>query len=155
MTDQALSRHDDARQLAQQCVDAMLANDAASRMLGIHIKVIQAASIDAQMTVRADMTNGHNICHGGLIFSLADSAFAYASNSTNRNTVASACHIDFIAPALLDDTLTAQARERTRSGRTSVYDVEVYNQRNELIALFRGKGYQIRGSIIPSTGEHS
>ena len=141
--------------LAQACVDFMYANDASSRMLGIEIQAGQPGQARARMTVRADMTNGHAICHGGLIFTLADSAFAYASNNSNKNTVASGCTIEFIAPAKQGDELTAVATERTRSGRTSVYDIEIYNQRDELIALFRGKGYQIRGSVMPEPGETS
>jgi len=147
--------HTDPVALASACTETMYANDQASRMLGITIQSDTPGQAKASMTVRADMTNGHAICHGGIIFTLADSTFAYASNNTNKNTVASSCHIDFIAPARLGDTLTAIATERTRSGRTSVYDIEIFNQQDTLIALFRGKGYQIRGSIIPQPGEDS
>ena len=83
------------------------------------------------MTVRADMLNGHAICHGGFIFTLADSAFAFACNSYNLNTVASGCGIDFLAPAREGDVLTAGAHERSAAGRTGVYDIEVTNQRGE------------------------
>jgi len=150
-----MTDHSDPIKLAQACSQFMYTNDAASKMLGIQIQADQPGCAKATMTVRADMTNGHAICHGGLLFTLADSAFAYASNNTNRSTVASGCSIEFIAPALQGDELTAIASERTRSGRTSVYDIEIFNQRDELIALFRGKGYQIRGSIIPQPGEAS
>ena len=104
------------------------------------------------MTVRADMLNGHAICHGGFIFTLADSAFAYACNSYNLNTVASGCAIDFLAPAREGDVLTAVAQERSASGRTGVYDIEVTNQRGEKIALFRGKSYRIKGHVIDTAG---
>jgi acyl-CoA thioesterase len=94
------------------------------------------------------MLNGHAICHGGFIFSLADSAFAFACNSYNLSTVASGCAIDFVAPAREGDVLTAAARERSASGRTGVYDIEVTNQRGEAVALFRGKSYRVKGHVI-------
>jgi acyl-CoA thioesterase len=94
------------------------------------------------------MLNGHAICHGGFIFTLADSAFAYACNSYNQTTVASGCAIEFMAPAREGDVLTAIARERSVSGRTGVYDIEVKDQRSETIALFRGKSYRIKGHVI-------
>ena len=150
-----MTEHSDPIKLVQSCIDYMYPNDNASQMLGIRIESSQPGASVARMTVRADMTNGHDICHGGMLFTLADSAFAYASNNSNKNTVASACSIDFIAPARLGDELTATASERMRSGRTSVYDIEIVNQHNELIALFRGKGYQIRGSVLPEAGETS
>jgi acyl-CoA thioesterase len=100
------------------------------------------------MTVRADMLNGHAICHGGFIFTLADSAFAYACNSYNLTTVASGCAIDFVAPAREGDVLAAMARERSVSGRTGVYDAEVTNQRGETVAYFRGKSYRIKGHVV-------
>ncbi len=94
------------------------------------------------------MLNGHDICHGGFIFTLADSAFAYSCNSYNLVTVASGCTIDFLAPARQGDVLRAQAHERSVSGRTGVYDIEVTNQRGEKIALFRGKSYRIKGHVV-------
>jgi acyl-CoA thioesterase len=103
------------------------------------------------MPVRDDMLNGHAICHGGLIFALADSAFAFACNSYNLSTVASGCAIEFIAPAREGDVLTARARERQLAGRTGVYDVEVTNARGEVVALFRGKSYRIKGHVVEKT----
>jgi acyl-CoA thioesterase len=100
------------------------------------------------IAVRADTRNGHDICHGGFIFTLADSAFAYACNSYNLNTVASGCAIDFLAPAREGDVLTAHAHESSASGRTGVYDIEVTHQRGEKIALFRGKSYRIKGHVV-------
>jgi acyl-CoA thioesterase len=100
------------------------------------------------MTVRGDMVNGHHICHGGLIFTLADTAFAYACNAYNRNTVASGCNIDFVATGREGDTLQAEAVERTLSGRTGVYDVTVRDSAGNTIALFRGKSYRISGEVI-------
>ncbi len=100
------------------------------------------------MRVRADMLNGHLTCHGGFIFSLADSAFAFACNSYNLTTVASGCTIEFVAPARENDVLTAVARERSASGRTGVYDIEVTNQHGAAIAFFRGKSYRIKGHVL-------
>ncbi|MDO9159180.1 MAG: hydroxyphenylacetyl-CoA thioesterase PaaI, partial [Burkholderiaceae bacterium] len=100
------------------------------------------------MAVRADMVNGHHICHGGFMFTLADSTFAYACNSHNRNTVASACAIDFLAPAREGDVLEAEAIERSRAGRTGVYDITVRIRGGKTVALFRGKSYRIEGEVI-------
>jgi acyl-CoA thioesterase len=92
--------------------------------------------------------NGHAICHGGFIFLLADSTFAFACNSYNRNTVAQGCAIDYLAPAREGDVLRAIGVERSRTGRTGVYDIEVTNQHGTTVALFRGKSYRIDGSIV-------
>jgi acyl-CoA thioesterase len=100
------------------------------------------------MAVREDMLNGHDICHGGLIATLADSAFAYACNSYNELTVASGFAADFVAPAKAGDVLTARCAEVTRAGRTGVYDAEVTNQRGERIAIFRGRSYTIKGKPV-------
>jgi acyl-CoA thioesterase len=94
------------------------------------------------------MVNGHQICHGGLIFTLADSAFAFACNTYNAATVAAGATIEFLAPGRLGDELTATAQEQSRSRRTGVYDVTVRNQRGECIALFRGRSHQTSGRII-------
>ena len=137
-----------AQALAERVATGMYARDAASQGLGINICGIGPGRAELTMTVRADMLNGHDICHGGFIFSLADSAFAFACNSYNLNTVASGCAIDFVAPAREGDVLTAFARERSASGRTGVYDIEVKNQRGETVAFFRGKSYRIKGHVI-------
>jgi acyl-CoA thioesterase len=100
------------------------------------------------MPVRGDMVNGHHICHGGFMFTLADSAFAFACNSYNQNTVASACHIDFLAPAREGDVLEAEAVERSLSGRTGVYDITLRTRSGKTVALFRGKSYRIKGEVI-------
>lgn len=97
------------------------------------------------MAVREDMLNGHDICHGGLISTLADSAFAYACNSYDELTVASGFSVDFVAPGRLGDVLTARCAEVSRAGRTGVYDVEVSNQKGERIAVFRGRSYTAKG----------
>src|SRR5262245_41977324 len=126
----------------------MYARDTASKALGMRIARVEPGFAELTMIVRPDMLNGHAICHGGFIFTLADSAFAFACNSYNLNTVASGCAIEFLAPAREGDVLTAVARERSMAGRTGVYDIDVANQRGETIALFRGKSYRIKGHVV-------
>ena len=138
----------DAQSLAERVSASMYARDAATQTLGIRIARVAPGSAELTMIVRDDMLNGHEICHGGLLFTLADSAFAFACNSYNLTTVASGCAIEFTAPARLGDTLTARASERQLAGRTGVYDVEIANQRGEPVALFRGKSYRIKGHLI-------
>src|SRR5437879_12563844 len=103
----------------------MFALDRASQAMGMRIARVGPGHAELTMTVRADMLNGHAICHGGFIFTLADSAFAFACNSYNLTTVASGCSIDFLAPARQGDVLTAIGQERSVSGRPGVYDIEV------------------------------
>ena len=144
-TDEAL-----ATALAQDAVNAMWSRDQAAQALGMEIRQVLAGSATLRMRVRKDMVNGHQICHGGLIFTLADTAFAYACNSYNQNTVASACHIDFLAPGREGDALEAVAIERSSAGRTGVYDVEVRVVDGHAVALFRGKSHRIKGEVIAS-----
>ena len=139
-----------AQALAERVAAGMYSRDRASQALGMRIAAVGPGHAELTMTVRGDMLNGHAICHGGFIFSLADSAFAFACNSYNQTTVASGCAIDFVAPAREGDALTAIAQERSVSGRTGVYDIEVKNQRGETVALFRGKSYRIKGHVIES-----
>ncbi len=139
----------DAQALAEAVAETMWGRDRAANALGIRIESVGPGRSQLSMPVRGDMVNGHHICHGGLIFALADTAFAYACNSYNKNTVASACHIDFLAPGMENDTLDAEAVERSQSGRTGVYDVTVTSrQSGKTIALFRGKSYRINGEVI-------
>jgi acyl-CoA thioesterase len=126
----------------------MWARDRATNALGMKIEEVRPGYARISMAVRGDMVNGHHICHGGLIFTLADSAFAYACNSYNKNTVASACNIDFLAPGREGDTLDAEAIEQSQAGRTGVYDVTVRDSAGKTIALFRGKSYRISGEVI-------
>ena len=144
-TDEAL-----ATALAQDAVNAMWSRDQAAQALGMEIRQVLAGSATLRMRVRKDMVNGHQICHGGLIFTLADTAFAYACNSYNQNTVASACHIDFLAPGREGDVLEAVAIERSSAGRTGVYDVEVRVVDGHAVALYRGKSHRIKGEVIAS-----
>lgn len=133
--------------LAQAVARGMLDKDRAAQGLGVQILDVQAGGAVLSMRVRADMTNGHQTCHGGYIFALADTAFAYACNSYNIKTVAAACTVDFLAPALEGEVLIAEAREQTLSGRTGVYDVRVHTN-EKTIALFRGKSHRIGGHVV-------
>jgi len=141
-----------AEQIATQCSVAMHANDKAAHALGMDIIETRPGYARMEMTIRKDMLNGHDICHGGMIFSLADTAFAHSCNSYNNITVASGCTIDFAAPAFEGDRLVAIAEERHRKGRTGVYDITVYNQNDDAIAFFRGKSHQIKGVLIDESG---
>ncbi|CAM5347346.1 hydroxyphenylacetyl-CoA thioesterase PaaI [Thauera mechernichensis] len=138
----------DPQALAEAVAAAMWSRDRAAQALGIRIEAVGPGTATLSMLVRGDMVNGHHICHGGLIFSLADTAFAYACNAYNRNTVASGCNIDFVAPGKEGDTLTAEAIERSASGRTGVYDITVRDSSGRTVALFRGKSYRIAGEVI-------
>ena len=140
--------HADPQALAEEVSAAIWSRDRATNALAMQILGVKPGYAMMSMPVRADMLNGHHICHGGYIFTLADSAFAYACNSYNKNTVASACHIDFLAPAKEGDILEAEAVERSLSGRTGVYDVTVRTRGGKTIALFRGKSYRISGEVI-------
>jgi acyl-CoA thioesterase len=139
---------EDAQALAERVAAAMFARDQASQHLGIAIASVGPGRAELQMTVRAHMLNGHAICHGGFIFTLADSTFAFACNSRNLTTVASGCTIDFLAPAREGDVLTARATERSAAGRTGVYDIDVTDATGRKIALFRGKSYRITGNVV-------
>ena len=138
----------EAQTLAEATAEAMWSRDRAAQALGMKIVRVQPGAALLTMLVRGDMVKGHHICHGGMIFSLADTAFAYACNSYNKNTVASACHIDFLAPAKEGETLEAEAVERSASGRTGVYDITVRTTSGKTVALFRGKSYRINGEVI-------
>ena len=141
----------EAQSLAERVAAEMFARDRASQAMGMRISKVGPGRAELTMKVRGDMLNGHATCHGGFIFMLADSAFAFACNSANMTTVASGCSIDFIAPAREDDVLTAIGEERSLSGRTGVYDIEVRNQRGETVALFRGKSHRIKGHVVAET----
>jgi acyl-CoA thioesterase len=127
---------------------AMLGRDRASQLLGLNLENCAAGTATVSMQVRDDMVNGLSVCHGGFIFTLADSAFAFACNSYNFNTVAAGCSIEFLAPGKLGDTLTARATERAQRGRSGVYDIDVFNQNHELIAVMRGKSARVPGQVI-------
>ena len=129
----------------------MYARDRASQGLGMQIVQIAPGFAAMTMPVRADMLNGHATCHGGFIFTLADSAFAFACNSANLTTVAAGCTIEYLAPAREGDLLTATGRERALAGRSGIYDIDVTNQHGATIAVFRGKSARIKGHVIDGT----
>jgi len=139
-----------AEALARRVGESMFAADRASREF-MQMELLSCAPGRAvmRMTVRKDMLNGHEICHGGLIFTLADSTFAFACNSYNKVAVAAGCSIEFLKPAQLGDVLTCEGVEQTLQGRHGIYDMRVSNQRGEVIAMFRGKSAQIQGTVIP------
>ena len=136
--------------LAERAARSMWADDKASKGLGMKLVSVAPGHAVMQMPIRADMTNGHGICHGGFIFLLADSTFAFACNSHNQRAVAASAEIHFLASAALDDVLQATGSETHRAGRSGVYDVRVSDQNNKLIAVFRGRSATIRGEIVES-----
>lgn len=146
----SLPANAETQKLAELAAQALFTNDQASADLGITIESVGPGRARLRMTVRADMVNGHGMCHGGMVFALADSAFAVACNTYNAVTVAAAASIDFLAPAHVDDELTAQARELWRSRRSGIYEISVSNQRGETIALFRGRSHCIGGALVPA-----
>lgn len=135
--------------LAEATAQAMYEADACSRGLGIELVAVRPGYACLRMPIRPDFLNGHQICHGGLIFTLADSTFAFACNSYNINTVASGCSIEFLRPVPGGEELTAEAVEQTLSGRNGIYDIRITNRAGETVAMFRGKSAQIRGTVIP------
>ena len=134
--------------IAEATRDAMWRNDRASRSLGIQILSVGPGTATLAMTVRDDMLNGHDICHGGLVTTLADSAFAFACNAYNEVTVAAGFDVNLLKAARLGDVLTATALEVSRAGRTGVYDVAVHNQQGQAVAAFRGRSYTRQGQAV-------
>ena len=132
-------------EIARKSADAMWTRDDASKWLGARLDTVGPGTASLSMTVEKHHTNGHDICHGGFIFTLADSAFAFACNSYNQIAVAQHNTISFIAPGFRGDRLTARAREISRSGRSGLYDVRVTSQDGRLIAEFRGASRVIKG----------
>ena len=137
-----------AADLAQACAEKMWAQDNASQGLGMAIRDIAPGHAVVTMQVQSSMVNGLGLCHGGFIFTLADSTFAFACNSYNIQAVAAGCSIEYLAPGYEGDLLQAEATEQAQSGRTGVYDIVVSNQDGKKIALFRGKSHQLKGAVI-------
>ena len=133
------------QQTAELVRDGMFARDRAAQSLAMRITHIAPGEATIEMAVRDDMLNGFDICHGGFITALADTAFAYACNTRNELTVASGLSVDFVAPGRPGDVLVAEAKELSQAGRTGVYDVTIRNRQGQLIALFRGKSYSMKG----------
>ena len=141
--------HNDPQALAVLAGQTMYERDPASQALGMTLDAIRPGYARMRMRVRDDMLNGHGTCHGGYIFMLADSAFAFACNSHNFNTVGAGCTIDYLAPGRAGDVLVAEAVEQALSGKTGVYDVVVTDQDGRKIALFRGKSHRVAGHVVP------
>jgi acyl-CoA thioesterase len=138
----------DAQSLAELAGKTMYERDPTSQALGMRLAEIRPGYARMTMTVRADMLNGHRTCHGGYIFMLADSAFAFACNSHNFNTVGAGCTIDYLAPGREGDVLTAEALEQALAGKTGVYDIAVTNADGRTVALFRGKSHRVPGMLV-------
>ncbi len=134
--------------LARATAEVMWRDDNASKWLGMKVEEVRPGYARMSMEVTENMVNGLNLCHGGLIFTLADSTFAFACNSHNQRAVAAGCSIEFLAPAFLGDRLTAEGIEQSLQGRTGVYDMKVTNQKDKLIALLRGKSATIKGLLV-------
>ena len=134
--------------IAEAVRDTMLAKDHASRSLGIECLQIAPGAATVAMSVREAMLNGFGACHGGIITTVADTAFGLACNSHNVWTVASGFDVDIVAPAFEGDVLTASAAEVSRAGRTGVYDITVRNQTGKLVAVFRGRSYSVKGKAV-------
>ncbi|WP_156883106.1 hydroxyphenylacetyl-CoA thioesterase PaaI [Rhodovulum sp. P5] len=142
------------QQLADACARAMWDGDRAVHRLGITRERVAPGTAVLSLEVSPDMANGHGIAHGGVIFTLADSAFAYACNTYNQATLAQHCAITYLAPARIGDRLTAHAREVTRTGRSGLYDVTVADQDGRTIAEFRGNARTIKDRLLPDDSAH-
>jgi acyl-CoA thioesterase len=139
-------------ELAAAVAAAMWAEDSASASLGMRLVRVGEGLAVLEMPVRDDMVNGHGIAHGGFVFTLADSAFAFACNSRNQVTVAQGAEIVFVAPAQRGELLVAEARERASYGRNGIYDVTV-RRGDDLIAEFRGRSRQLPGTILKESND--
>ena len=137
------------QELAEACAAYLWANDSASAKLGMKIEHIAPGEAVLTMKVKDTMTNGHGITHGGFMFTLADSAFAFACNSQNQSTVAQHCAITFLKPGALGDKLTAHARQISQQGRSGIYDVSVAREDGTVIAEFRGHSRSLGKPVLP------
>jgi acyl-CoA thioesterase len=139
---------DDGDAIARRAATAMYERDRASKTLGIEVIEVRPGFGKVAFTVREDMLNGHDVCHGGFLFTLADTAFAYACNSRNDINLALQCSISFASSARRDERLTATAQERALGGRTGTYDCEVLRDDGSVVALFRGTSYRVKGNVV-------
>jgi len=137
------------QQLAEASMRAMWTDDAASQRLGMEITHIAPGEATLTMQVRPDMSNGQGNCHGGYIFALADSAFAFACNTYNQLTVAQHASVSYLEPVRIGDRLTAAAREVARRGRSGIYDIRITNQHGVHVAEFRGHSRTVKGTHLP------
>lgn len=137
------------QELAEASARAMWRDDAASQQLGMSLDHIAPGQATLSMTITEAMSNGHGNCHGGYLFTLADSAFAFACNSHNLVTVAQHCSITYLIPGRIGDRMTATATEVSRRGRSGIYDIRITNQRGEHVAEFRGHSRTVKGTHLP------
>lgn len=137
------------QQLAEACAAAMWSTDHASQDLGMEIEQVSPGHAVLSMELTQKMANGHGNCHGGYLFTLGDSAFAFACNTYNQLTVAQHCSVTYLRPGRIGDRLTATAKEVTRQGRSGIYDISITNQSGELIAEFRGHSRTVKGTHLP------
>ncbi len=137
------------KEIAIEASQAMFSVDLASQNLGMKIEEVGPGYARLTMPVRDDMLNGHKICHGGFMFTLADSTFAFACNSYNQSTVAASCEISFLEAVPGGALLTAVAEEKHKRGRSGIYDVTVTDQNGKVVALFRGKSRTVKGEVVP------
>lgn len=136
-------------ELAQACAVAMWQGDHTSQGLGMHIDAVGPGTARISMEIEQRMSNGHGNCHGGFIFTLADSAFAFACNSRNHIVVGQHCSISYLMPAKVGDVLSAEASETSLRGRSGIYDIRITNQNGEHVAEFRGHSRMINGNHLP------
>ena len=142
----------DRQNIAEASAAAMWSRDVAAQRLGMRLEWVKLGASQMSMTVREEMSNGHGICHGGYIFTLADTCMAYAGNSRNAISVAQTASITYVAPGRLGETLTATAEERSHAGRTGIYDVTVRGEDGRAIAVFRGITQRIKGEVAAGLG---
>ncbi len=148
MTKDQLDKTERESILAVKCVELMRERETFPKKLNIQLLETTPGTARGKMTIESFMLNGHETCHGGVIFSFADTIFAYACNNRNQKAVGSGCSIDFMAPAFLGDELTAVADTTAQIGRNGIYDVIIYNQNEDIIAVFRGKSRVIPGQYV-------
>lgn len=132
----------------EQVAASMFNKDAASQWLGMQLGAVDTGCATVTLEIGQHMINGHGSCHGGLIFALADTAFAIACNTANEMAVGSACHIDYIRPVQAGDTLTAAADECVLVGRSGLYDIRIHNQDEQIVAVFHGRSQRLRGAVV-------
>lgn len=137
------------QELAEACAAAMWNDDSASQRLNMSLDHIAPGQATLTMTITADMSNGHGNCHGGYMFTLADSAFAFACNTYNQLVVAQHCSVTYLAPGQIGDRLTATAVEVSRKGRSGIYDVRLTNQNGQHVVEFRGHSRTVKGTHLP------
>lgn len=135
--------------LAEHVIAWMARHDRVGRGFGIRVVAVKPHAVSLALTVRADMLNAHGVCHGGVIFSLADSAFAYACNSQNDSALATGGSIHFLSPAREGEELIATARQAAQQRRIGLYDVTVATTEGRTVALFRGSSYRLQATLAP------